>query len=825
MYVDNKGRLVASDELYHHGILGQRYGQQNGPPYPLLATAHSTSEKKAGWVQSLSAAGRAARKDQMGFADMYRASMQLKYEQAVQAKKDKEAKAAEEAAKAKKTATTAKTTTTQATEDTKKENKKSTKDSSVSSGKSSSSKGSSGSSGKTYNDEENLAKLRDEVKSALKDLEDYGESLTSSSSNSSNQNSDELTSGSDLSKKTDEKKESNVRKATAEESINDRVNTDKFNDFIDKMYDDKKENDSDTIAAILEEIHDKKLDLEMLKNKSDNNSFDTEEENYLMELVVNRLNELKKKKAQIEDLGSIEHSYSLAISNRGTLVAYQEVSDYELYHHQIRGAEWGVRNGPPYPLSREAHSVSEKKAGWTKSLKNIAKATGKGVARAAKGTEKAVYATGKGTRKALIKINLFPKKFMSNQEILDKVERLKTEDLLKHAKGKLTNEQKAEMKLKDKDAMREVAKESLKQLIPAIGKDLVISQIKNKLDLKFDLEKTAKKDIYKDAIEAGKTAAEALELAKTMAKVTPKTKTTEEEKERAKKVWNDIYEDAKAAGKSASEARDIANTGKSDIPSRRKDEDGGNGKGGFNPKSEAQRRIFNQLADEGVSYKEAAERAKAMDDTVAKKSKGGSDQQSSGSNKQKGENQQPQQKQQNGENQQPQQKQQKQTNNNDALEAYISKKGVEAATKRYDKAVAEGATHEEAAKAARSGQDYVSKASKEAAAAESKQRAAEQKAKEKAGEKAQIKAETALEKKRKAAESKQKKLIESKLIEKEKAKVEKAIEKSSEIFTYVDNVKNGSIDFIDDKGNQGSMNYIDNARSKVNEYLKKIGKG
>ena len=46
-----------SDELYHHGILGQRWGKKNGPPYPLSVKDHSASEKKAGWKKSLDSNG------------------------------------------------------------------------------------------------------------------------------------------------------------------------------------------------------------------------------------------------------------------------------------------------------------------------------------------------------------------------------------------------------------------------------------------------------------------------------------------------------------------------------------------------------------------------------------------------------------------------------------------------------------------------------------------------------------------------------------------------------------------------------------------------
>ena len=46
--------IAYSPSLAHHGILGQKWGKKNGPPYPLDASDHSSSEKKAGWRRSLS---------------------------------------------------------------------------------------------------------------------------------------------------------------------------------------------------------------------------------------------------------------------------------------------------------------------------------------------------------------------------------------------------------------------------------------------------------------------------------------------------------------------------------------------------------------------------------------------------------------------------------------------------------------------------------------------------------------------------------------------------------------------------------------------------
>lgn len=79
----------ASNYLMHHGILGMKWGVQNGPPYPLGADKHSASEKKAGWMSSLKSKSEAKKKSKKKQAALEKAR-KTRAEKAKQKKLEKE---------------------------------------------------------------------------------------------------------------------------------------------------------------------------------------------------------------------------------------------------------------------------------------------------------------------------------------------------------------------------------------------------------------------------------------------------------------------------------------------------------------------------------------------------------------------------------------------------------------------------------------------------------------------------------------------------------------------------------------------------------------
>ena len=75
--------------LTHSGVLGQRWGHRNGPPYPLKPEDHSASEKKAGWAKSLKEHHVAKKRKKQQKAALEKAR-QARTEKAKQAKLAKE---------------------------------------------------------------------------------------------------------------------------------------------------------------------------------------------------------------------------------------------------------------------------------------------------------------------------------------------------------------------------------------------------------------------------------------------------------------------------------------------------------------------------------------------------------------------------------------------------------------------------------------------------------------------------------------------------------------------------------------------------------------
>ena len=59
------------EELYHHGINGQKWGVRNGPPYPLTLSAHSSKERRNNPKSTLSKYDSEARKEKRRVKGLY----------------------------------------------------------------------------------------------------------------------------------------------------------------------------------------------------------------------------------------------------------------------------------------------------------------------------------------------------------------------------------------------------------------------------------------------------------------------------------------------------------------------------------------------------------------------------------------------------------------------------------------------------------------------------------------------------------------------------------------------------------------------------------
>lgn len=248
------------------------------------------------------------------------------------------------------------------------------------------------------------------------------------------------------------------------------------------------------------------------------------------------------------------------------------VPDTYLAHHGILGQKWGKKNGPPYPLGSSDHSAAEKKAGWRKSLAsgagNAIRATGRGIKRA-----------GSWTADKIKMSKRFPNRFLSDEDLAKKKDRYARENEVRKAMGKRTADMKLAEKAEAKRYRRDVAKMVLGETLKAIGSQAISSYFKKKLenraelDMKrerndIDFDANVRGDIYKDARSEGFSAKAAEKMAKAGAEfVRPERAEKPEDPYKnvdnkvKQKAQEKIFDEAVKAGKSVKEALNLAKEG------------------------------------------------------------------------------------------------------------------------------------------------------------------------------------------------------------------------------------------------------------------------